>query len=225
MKGETTVVVRENFEKELTLLQTKLVELAQFAKNALDQAMVAFETQDIELALKIMEEDSNADILYEDINEFAVMLIAKQQPVAIDLRRIIIAIKIATDLERIADFAVNIAKSTIRIGKVEHIKPIYTLKKMHEITSAMLQESLTAYEKDDVQIARKVAEMDDEVDALYGETINDLFQLNNEKSENLPQITQFLFICRFLERSADHITNIVEYVLYLVKGKHFDLNQ
>ncbi len=225
MKGDTTMVVRENFEKELTLLQTKLVELAQFAKNALDQAMVAFETQDIELALKIMEEDSNADILYEDINEFAVMLIAKQQPVAIDLRRIIIAIKIATDLERIADFAVNIAKSTIRIGKVEHIKPIYTLKKMHEITSAMLQESLTAYEKDDVQIARKVAEMDDEVDALYGETINDLFQLNNERSENLPQITQFLFICRFLERSADHITNIVEYVLYLVKGKHFDLNQ
>ena len=225
MKGDTTMVVRENFEKELALLQSKLVELVQFSKSALDQSMVAFETQDIELALKIMEEDRNADILYEDINEFAVMLIAKQQPVAIDLRRIIIAIKIATDLERIADFAVNIAKSTIRIGKVEHIKSIDTLKKMHEITSAMLQESLTAYEKDDVQIAKKVAEMDDEVDALYGETINDLFQLNNKKSENLPQIIQLLFICRFLERSADHITNIVEYVLYLVKGKHFDLNQ
>ena len=225
MKGETTVVVRENFEKELTLLQSKLVELVRFSKNALDQSMVAFETHDIELSLKVMEEDRKADNLYEEINEYAVMLIAKQQPVAIDLRRIIIAIKIATDLERIADFAVNIAKSTIRIGKEEHVKPIKTLKKMHEITSEMLHGALTAYEKDDIQQAKKVAEMDDEVDSLYGETIIDLFQLNNEKSDSLPQITQLLLICRFLERSADHITNIVEYIIYLVKGKYYDLNE
>lgn len=225
MKGETTLVVRENFEKELTLLQSKLVEFVKFAESALDKSMTAFETHDIDLSLKVMDEDRMADVLYEEINEYAVMLIAKQQPVAIDLRRIIIAIKIATDLERIADLAVNIAKSTIRLGKEEHIKSIHTLKKMHEITSAMLKEALSAYEKDDVKLAKKVAEMDDQVDALYGETINDLFQLNNEKSDSLPQITQFLLICRYLERSADHITNIVEYIFYLVKGRHFDLNQ
>ena len=219
------MVVRENFEKELTLLQSKLVELVRFAKTALDQSMVAFETHDIELSLKIMDEDRKADRLYEEINEYAVMLIAKQQPVAIDLRRIIIAIKIATDLERIADFAVNIAKSTIRIGNEEHIKPIERLKKMHEITATMLNEALTAYEKDDIQQAKKVAEMDDQVDTLYGETIIELFQLNNEKSDSLPQITQFLLICRYLERSADHITNIVEYIIYLVKGKYLDLNE
>ena len=219
------MVVRENFEKELTLLQSKLVELVRFAETALDQSMVAFETHDIELSLKIMDEDRKADRLYEEINEYAVMLIAKQQPVAIDLRRIIIAIKIATDLERIADFAVNIAKSTIRIGNEEHIKPIKRLKKMHEITATMLNEALTAYEKDDIQQAKKVAEMDDQVDTLYGETIIELFQLNNEKSDSLPQITQFLLICRYLERSADHITNIVEYIIYLVKGKYLDLNE
>ena len=67
--------------------------------------------------------------------------------------------------------------------------------------------------------------MDDQVDSLYGETIIDLFQLNNEKSDSLPQITQFLLICRYLERAADHITNIVEYIIYLVKGKYFDLNE
>lgn len=225
MKGESIVVVRENFEKELTLLQSKLVELVRFAIQALDQSMVAFETHDIELSLKIMDEDRKADRLYEEINEYAVMLIAKQQPVAIDLRRIIIAIKIATDLERIADFAVNIAKSTIRIGNEEHIKPIERLKKMHEITATMLNEALTAYEKDDIQQAKKVAEMDDQVDSLYGETIIELFQLNKEKSDSLPQITQFLLICRYLERSADHITNIVEYIIYLVKGKYLDLNE
>ena len=182
MKGETTVVVRENFEKELALLQTKLVELARFSEKALEQSMVAFETHDIELSLAIIEDDRKANLYYEDINEYAVLLIAKQQPVAIDLRRIIVAIKIATDLERIADFAVNIAKSTIRIGKEEHVKPIQSLKKMHEITSDMLKDALVAFEKEDVQKAKKVAEMDDQVDSLYGETIIDLFKLNSEKS-------------------------------------------
>ncbi len=225
MKGETSVVVRENFEKELTLLQTKLVELAHFSEKALEQSMVAFEAHDIELSLAIIEDDRKADLYYEDINEYAVMLIAKQQPVAIDLRRIIVAIKIATDLERIADFAVNIAKSTIRIGKEEHVKPIQSLKKMHEITAEMLNDALVAFEKEDIQKAKKVAEMDDQVDSLYGETIIDLFKLNSEKSDSLPQITQMLLICRFLERAADHITNIVEYIFYLVKGKIYDLNE
>jgi phosphate transport system protein len=225
VKGETSVVVRENFEKELMLLQTKLVELAHFSKKALEQSMVAFETHDIELSLEIIEDDRKADLYYEDINEYAVMLIAKQQPVAIDLRRIIVAIKIATDLERIADFAVNIAKSTIRIGKEEHVKPIQSLKKMHEITAEMLNDALVAFEKEDIQKAKKVAEMDDQVDSLYGETIIDLFKLNSEKSDSLPQITQMLLICRFLERAADHITNIAEYVFYLVKGKMYDLNE
>jgi phosphate transport system protein len=225
VKGETSVVVRENFEKELMLLQTKLVELAHFSKKALEQSMVAFETHDIELSLEIIEDDRKADLYYEDINEYAVMLIAKQQPVAIDLRRIIVAIKIATDLERMADFAVNIAKSTIRIGKEEHVKPIQSLKKMHEITAEMLNDALVAFEKEDIQKAKKVAEMDDQVDSLYGETIIDLFKLNSEKSDSLPQITQMLLICRFLERAADHITNIAEYVFYLVKGKMYDLNE
>jgi len=225
VKGETTVPVRENFEKDLKILQNKLVELVQFAEKALAKSMRAFETHDIELSLKIIENDMTANILYEEINEFAILLIAKQQPVAIDLRRIIIAIKIATDVERIADFAVNIAKSTIRIGQEEHIKPIQRLKKMHEITETMLRDAVIAYEKDDIQLAKKVAELDDEVDALYGETILELFKVNNERSDSLPQITQMLFICRYLERAADHVTNIVEYIFYLVKGKYYDLNE
>ena len=194
------MVVRENFEKELTLLQTKLVELVHFSEKALEQSMVAFETHDIELSLAIMEDDRKADMLYEDINEYAVMLIAKQQPVAIDLRRIIVAIKIATDLERIADFAVNIAKSTIRIGKEEHVKPIQSLKKMHEITAEMLNDALVAFEKEDIQKAKKVAEMDDQVDSLYGETIIDLFKLNSEKSDSLPQITTDVIDLSFLRK-------------------------
>ncbi|WP_191090635.1 phosphate signaling complex protein PhoU [Niallia endozanthoxylica] len=218
------MVVREKFEDDLKELQNKLVELVKFADNALALSVEALETHNVDLALQIMDDDTKADILYEEINEFAILLIAKQQPVAIDLRRIIVAIKIATDIERIADFAVNIAKSTIRIGQEPHIKPISNLKRMYEITAVMLKDGLEAYKEENTQLAKKVAEMDDEVDRLYGETIQELFRLNSESSENLTQVTQFLFICRFLERAADHMTNVAEYVFYLIKGKHYDLN-
>ncbi|KAA9026300.1 phosphate signaling complex protein PhoU [Niallia endozanthoxylica] len=224
MKGANAVVVREKFEDDLKELQNKLVELVKFADNALALSVEALETHNVDLALQIMDDDTKADILYEEINEFAILLIAKQQPVAIDLRRIIVAIKIATDIERIADFAVNIAKSTIRIGQEPHIKPISNLKRMYEITAVMLKDGLEAYKEENTQLAKKVAEMDDEVDRLYGETIQELFRLNSESSENLTQVTQFLFICRFLERAADHMTNVAEYVFYLIKGKHYDLN-
>jgi len=225
IKGETNVPVRGKFEDDLIELQSKLVKLVQFTDKALESSMEAFDTHNIDLALKVMEDDTTADILYEEINDFAILLIAKQQPVAIDLRRIIVAIKIATDVERIADFAVNIAKSTIRIGQEPHIKEIIRLKKMYEITSTMLKESLSAYQNEDLNKAKKVADLDDEVDALYDDILKDLFILNNQKSENYDQIVQMLFINRYLERAADHVTNIAEFVFYLIKGKHYDLNE
>lgn len=225
IKGEPQVPVRGKFEDELKALQGKLVQLVQFTDQALESSMEAFDTHNIDLALKIMEDDTIADILYEEINDFAILLIAKQQPVAIDLRRIIVSIKIATDVERIADFAVNIAKSTIRIGQEPHIKEVNRLKRMYQITSTMLKEALAAYQDEDLSKAKNVAELDDEVDALYGEIIKDLFALNNQKSENYDLIIQMLFINRYLERAADHITNIAEYVFYLIKGKHYDLNE
>ncbi|WP_077213979.1 phosphate signaling complex protein PhoU [Bacillus dakarensis] len=218
------MVVREKFQDELNELQTMLLELGDFADNALSKSLEALETKNIELALEIMEDDTKADLLYEEINDFAILLIAKQAPVAIDLRRIIVAIKIATDIERIADFAVNVAKSTIRIGNEEHVKPIENIKKMYQITSEMLEISLKAFGEEDVIMAKKVEDMDDEVDSLYGKTIRDLLEVNHQKPEYTSQITQLLFTCRYLERTADHVTNIAESVFYLVKGRHYDLN-
>ncbi|MBU8879392.1 phosphate signaling complex protein PhoU [Bacillus sp. FJAT-29790] len=216
--------VRERFDTDLKELQGKLLELGNFAEAALTKSIEALETQNLELALEIIDEDSNANLMYEDINDFAILLIAKQQPVAIDLRRIIVAIKIATNIERIADFAVNIAKSTIRIGSEPLVKPIVHIKQMHKITSEMLRLSLEAFNDEDTAKAKKLAEMDDEVDDLYGQTIRDLLQINLQKPEFLAQIVQLSFICRYLERAADHITNISESILYLVKGRQYDLN-
>jgi phosphate transport system protein len=219
------MVVRGKFDEDLKTLHSKLLELGDFAVNALTQSLVALENKDIELALKILEDDADANILEEEINDFAILLIAKQQPVAVDLRRLIVAIKIATDIERMADFAVNIAKSTIRIGNEPLVKPIEHIKQMHELSLQMLRLSLEAYNEEDLGKARQVAQMDDQVDDLYGQTIKELLSLAQSKPEHLAQITQLSFISRYLERAADHVTNIAENVFYLVKGKRYDLNQ
>lgn len=221
------MVTRERFDEELSQLQSQLIELNNFAKNAFETAFHALETRNVEEALKVMENDTKADILYEEIHDSAILLIAKQQPVATDLRQIITTLKISTDLERIADFAVNIAKSTIRLKdtNLDMSEPINNIKRMYTVSMKMLEEGMNAFTTVDLKLAKEVAKMDDEVDDLYGKTIKMLFQINRDQPENINNVTQLLFICRFLERTADHITNIAENVFYLVKGKHYDLNE
>lgn len=219
---------RERFDDELKKLQNKLAELCNFAQQALAKSINAFANRDLNACIEIIDGDNTADLLYEEINDDSILLIAKQQPVARDLRKIVITIKMATDFERVADFAVNIAKSTIRLEEKpdEDVQRVISrLIRMYEISNQMLVEGLKAFENEDIQLAKKVAEMDDEVDDLYGVTIKELFKLNKEKPDSFDTVTQLLLICRYLERTADHITNVAENVIYLVKGKHFDLNE
>lgn len=219
---------RERFDDELIQLQNKLADLCGFAQQALEKSINAFANRDLNACVEIIDGDNTADLLYEEINDDSILLIAKQQPVARDLRKIVMSLKIATDFERVADFAVNIAKSTIRLEEkpnedVKHV--ISRLLKMYEISNQMLIEGLQAFQEENIQLAKKVADMDDEVDRLYGETIKELFIINQKKPEKFDMVTQLLLICRYLERTADHITNVAENVIYLVKGKHFDLNE
>ncbi|HWO98015.1 MAG TPA: phosphate signaling complex protein PhoU [Bacillus sp. (in: firmicutes)] len=219
------MVVRERFHDDLKALREKLVEIGKMTEEAMGKSFQALTEKDVEAALSVIDDDYKVNRLEEEINDLAILLIAKQQPVAVDLRRVIVAIKIASDIERMADFSVNIAKSTIRIGKEPLIKPLEHITKMYELATEMLSLSLKSYNDEDILLAKKVAEMDDEVDSLYGETITELLNLAKEKQEALPQITQLLFITRYLERFADHATNVAENVFYLVKGKRYDLNE
>ncbi|MGD6815461.1 phosphate signaling complex protein PhoU [Metabacillus sp. 84] len=218
------MVVRGQFDFDLNTLREKLIEMGSLTEIALSKAIDALENQNIERALEIMEEDETVDNLDEEINDLSILLIAKQQPVATDLRRIMVAIKISNEMERMADFAVNIAKSAIRIGDDPLIKPIETIKSMHSIASEMLSLSIKAFNEEDVVLAKKVADMDDQVDDYYGQTIRELLELTQHSRESMPQITQLLFVSRYLERFADHATNISENIFYLVKGRHYDLN-
>lgn len=218
-------MVREQFDYDLKTLQSKVIELGSLAKEALEVAMEGLRSKNVELALQVIDNDNRMDDLEEEINELALMLITKQQPVATDLRRIFVSIKIATDLERIADHAVNIAKSTIRLGEKKISVTLEDLEQMFKQANAMLALSIEAYKEENLTSAKQIAEMDDVVDELYGKAVRKFMASIPQKPEDINQITQLSFVARYIERVADHITNIAEDVFYLVKGKHYLLNE
>jgi len=219
------MTIRATFQADLNELKEMILKLGSQAQDAVGQAIEALKNQDVDKALKIIENDTHLNILEEEINDKATLLIAQQAPVAIDLRRVIVAIKISSDLERVGDLAVNIAKSVIRIGTQQLIKPIEDIPRIAEVAKKMVADSLRAYSEEDVELAKNVAKVDDEVDEAYGRLIKELLELMTQKPEYISQITQLSFICRNIERVADHSTNISESILYLIKGKRYDLNE
>ena len=218
------MAARENFEKTLTELQDKMSEMSDLTVTALDKAFIALKTQNIELALEVIEEDTAIDILETDINNFIVWLIAKEQPVARDLRRIVGALKISLEIERIADFAVNIAKATIRIGKVESLLSSTKLEEMKDLAIEMLQKAVKSFIDENMSLAKEVGDLDDQVDDLCDINSKQILNYLSKQPEDMNQLTQLLFINRHLERTADHITNVAESAAYLIKGRQYDLN-
>ena len=217
--------VREKFDVELKTAQEELIVLSTMAVNALSKSMDALVTQDVDAALEVIEDDKDINQMEEFINDRVILLIAKQSPVATDLRRLIVTIKVASDMERVGDYAVNIAKETIRIGKQELLPQIGHIQQMQKLAVAMLRQVIDAFVEEDIVKAKEIAELDDQVDELYGGVIRRLMREGGENPEKLSQITQLAFISRYMERSADHATNIAEQLFYLVRGQHYDLNK
>ena len=218
------MIVRERFEQEMQEVQKQFVDIATSSIRALKLAFDALIEQDLEKSLKIMEDDLIVNRLEEEINDRIILIIAKQQPVATDLRRLMVLIKAASDMERVGDYAVNIAKETIRIGKDPLIFPMNNLQTMCNKTVEMLENILAAFTDENTVRAKEIAELDDYVDDLYGATVTLLLRAGAENPAHIHQLTHLTFVCRYLERSADHATNIAEHLFYLVKGKHYELN-
>jgi phosphate transport system protein len=218
------MVVRENFDNKLQELEAKMKTMSDLAGSSLKKAYEAFKTKDVELALKVIDEDEVVDDLEIEINHFIIWLMAKEQPVARDLRRIIGALKISSEIERIADFGVNIAKSTIRSGNTNTLVDITNLDKMKDISITMLKKGLDSFINGDIKLAKEVGELDDKVDHYSDETYKTITSYLKEHPEETDQLVQLLLINRYLERTADHITNIAESAAYLIKGQMYDLN-
>jgi phosphate transport system protein len=215
---------RSNFDSNLLQLKEMLLEMARKSETSIKEAIAALINQDIEKAELIINGDDEIDHLEHDINDKAIVLIAKEAPVARDLRKIIVALKISSEVERIGDLAVNIAKSAIHIGNEKHIKEIVDIPKMMDMALEMLSESLTAFYSEDTELAQRCAAKDDQVDEMYGRLIRELMGYIQQYPNNINQITQLAFVARYIERLADHTTNISENVIFLVTGKRYDLN-
>ncbi|PAD82726.1 phosphate transport system regulatory protein PhoU [Niallia circulans] len=218
------MVIRENFEKKLGELKQKISEMGEMSITQLEEAFDALKAQDVEIALNVMEEDNDIDNLESEINHFAIWLMAKEQPVARDLRVVIGVIKISSEIERVADFAVNIAKATIKIGKAISLLDLTHLEKMKELSIEMLQKAVKSFIEEDIVLAKEVSKLEDKVDDYYLETYKKLTAYLSEHPEETNQLVQLLFINRYLERTADHITNMAESTGYLIKGKIYDFN-
>ena len=217
-------MIRENFENNMQELENKLAEMVRLTEEQLECSYQALETQDIELALKTIEKDNTIDDMEKEINQMAIWFISKEQPLARDLRRIIGVLKISSDIERIADFAVNISKATIKIGERPSLLHMTKLEPMKTVSITMLQKSLKSFVDEDIALAKEVADLDDQVDANSRANYQNLIQYLSEHPEDTAQLVQLLFINRFLERTADHITNIAESTAYLIKGRMYDFN-
>jgi phosphate transport system protein len=215
---------RPGFHQSLTLLQKELLEMGESVKELILSSVNSLATLDEKAAQQVINNDDQIDDYLTRIDELSLRLIALQQPMASDLRIISTALKIAIDLERIADHAVDIAKITIRFAGEELVKPLETIPQMANIAIEMLQESLLSYTERDVHRAAALAEKDDRVDKMYSTVMTELMGMMNSDYHRNRQLTHLLLVAHFLERVADHTTNIGEGVIYMVTGKRKDLN-
>lgn len=219
------MVVRKNFDNEMNQLKQLIADMTNLANTALSKSMQALIEQNDILARHVIKEDEIINKHENEIEDLVVKIIAAQQPVASDLRKVMAALKIVNSVERIGDFAVDIAKAVQRIGQEELIKPLKDIPIMGAVVQEMLQKAMTAFLNNDIHLAKELAAMDDQVDSMYSSILKELLQKMVHQPDKLEQVMQLAYIARFIERIADHVTNVAEAILYSVKGKRIDLNR
>ena len=215
---------RINFNNSLKELQQQILAMGGLVEEAIANSVKALATQNMELAQSVIDGDDKIDELELEIEDQCLKLIATQQPMAKDLRKISTGFKIIADLERMADNAVNISKVTKRLVVEPLIKPLIDIPRMAELVQKMVKNSLDAYVNEDIATARNLAGDDDKVDRLHAQIFRELIIVMMEDTKTIKQATQLIFVSRYLERIADLSTNIGEGVIYLVSAERHDLN-
>ncbi len=209
---------REEFDKALNELQSTIETVQGLVEKMIIDSIKALETRDLDLANKVVEMDDEVDKLRDDLEQKAIFLIASEQPLAIDLRKIITALRVIMELERMGDYAEGIAKINLRIGETDLIKPLIDIPEMSKKSIEMMRNCLKAYKTSDVKLAEKVCQDDDEVDGLKDRVINELLQIMMKDPSASRQATYLIFIAHNLERIADRSTNIAEDTIFLATG-------
>ena len=211
--------MRRQYEERLEDLNRKMLNMASRVEEAVDRSIKALQERDMSLARQVVREDEKIDKMERKIEEECIKLTALQQPVAGDLRIITAISKIATDLERIGDHAVNIAEMVLEIGEQKLIKPLEDVPRMAEIAISRLHQSLEAFTELDAARAEKLAHQDEEIDRCDERILRELIKMMMKDCKNLEQAVRLIFISRFLERIGDHTTNICEKLIYAATGE------
>jgi phosphate transport system protein len=208
----------KSYDEELSRLSKMIVEMGGLAESQLAAAIEAVIKRDSELAARVIEDDDKVDQLERDLDNLAIRLLALRQPMARDLREIVAALKIASDLERICDYAANVAKRSIALSQSPAIHPVYALPRMTQFALLLVKDVIDAYVERDADKAIEVWNRDKELDEMYSSLFREFLTYMMEDPRNIGGCTHLLFMAKNIERIGDHATNIAENLYYLVHG-------
>jgi phosphate transport system protein len=207
------------YEEELRNLRTTLLQMGGLVERQIANAVDSLVERDSELARQTIVRDAEVNRMDIDTDALCIRLLALRQPAASDLRFITTGLKITTDLERIGDMAVNICERVLELNHEPVLKPYIDIPRMATLAQSMVKDSLDAFVNNDTDLAEQVIARDDEVDQLNYQIFRELLSYMAEEPRTISRATRVLFVSKYLERIADHATNIAEMVVFMVKGK------
>lgn len=209
----------KHYEGELKILKESILKMGGVVEGMIANSMKALVGRDPKVAEGVLQQDPEVNQLEVEIDNRCLQLLALHQPAASDLRFITIGIRASKDLERMGDLSVNIAEQSLELDKEPQLKPYIDLPQMAEKTQKMVKDALDAFVKKDAVMAKRVCEMDDDVDGLNDRVFLELVRLMQKDPQAVSRGTRLILVSRHLERIADHATNIAEEVIFMVEGK------
>ena len=212
--------MRNNFDKQLDVLNNELIKMGSLVEERIEGAVEALISRNMALAKDIIDGDTEVDDMERDIESKCLKLILQQHPVAGDLRLISSILKMITDLERIGDHAKDISEITILLSNEEYIKELTHIPQMGKTTIYMVKKSIDAFVNRNIELANEVIDLDDKVDDLFDIIKEELIILIRDNINNGEQALNFLMVSKYLERIGDHAENIAEWVVYSITGEH-----
>jgi len=209
----------KSFDDELARINQDIMRMGGMAESQLAKSIEALISRDSDKAARVVEFDKSIDDLEQEMDETTVRVIALRQPMANDLREVVVALKTASDLERIGDLAKNIAKRTIALNKVPPPDTLTSIPRLAQLVQGIIKDTLDAYGKHDADRAVDIWHRDAEVDQMYTALFRELLTYMMEDPRNITPCTHLLFIAKNIERMGDHATNIAENIYYLATGE------
>lgn len=207
------------YEEGLQQLRAKILEMGGLVEKQIGDAMISLVERDSAQARQVIERDHMVNYLDVAVDEACTRLLALHQPAGRDLRLIMTSLKITTDLERIGDIAQNVCERALELNQEPPLKPYVDLPRMAEWARAMLRDSLDAFVHEDTDLALQVCQRDDFIDNLTAKLFGEMLSFMTQDPQSVGRATRILFLAKYLERIADHATNIAEMVIFMVKGK------